>query len=109
MLAVVVCVSAMSLSGCAGPRSRLPRTIPGKAPVYPADSHMVFNPDWSDMPLVDVPRSDWPATYASNNSDGEMITFSERINDNPSEYGGLGQRDNYSRRFYSTRTGQIRR
>lgn len=66
---------------------------------------MVFNPDASNLPVTDVPRADWPATYGRDTS-VEDIAFTERIIDRPAEFNG--QRDHYSRRFSSKRTGRIR-
>jgi len=106
ILMAVASASLVTLNGCASQQPRRKRAIPGKAPVYPADSHMVFNPDWSGLPVVDVPRADWPVAYGAQVG-REETAFRERIIDRPAQFNG--QRDQYTRRFSSTRHGRIHR
>lgn len=71
-----------------------------------AHANVIFNPDFVQLPPQFVGRADWPATTAFQ-ATGETVDYRESIIDN--DNGAFGSRDDYRRRFYSTRVGrQIR-
>lgn len=103
-LFVVAVAATLVVSGCASHKSDRRRTVPGKAPGYPADSHLVFDPGARYIPFVDVRRGDWPAA-AAHDTRGETIEYSERLTDRQGQFGHDG--DYLVRRFRSVRTGRI--
>jgi len=105
-LFVVAVAATVAVGGCASNKSDRSRAVPGKAPGYPADSHLVFGPDADFVPFVDVPRADWPAV-AAQRVRGETIEYSERLTDRQGQFGG--DRGYLVRRFRSVRTGRIER
>jgi len=105
-LVVALVATLLVAGGCVSGNAKKRQTVPGKAPCYPADSHLVFNPAESHVPLVDVPRSDWPVASGSRVR-GDTIEFSERLTDRQGQFGH--DRDYLVRRFRSVRTGRIER
>ena len=105
-LAVAAIVVGLVAGGCASHKADRSRTVPGKAPGYPPDSHLVFNPETSFVPLADVRRADWPGV-AARGARGETIEYSERLTDRQGQFGH--DRDYLVRRFRSVRTGRIER
>jgi len=93
--------SASALSCAAKQRPVIyvtPRDLP--------ESHVLFNPESTGVPLVDVPRDTWLETVVYSNPH-ESIEYREVIRDRS---GWLwGQNDYYNRRFESKRSGFSRR
>ncbi len=98
--------ATLVVSGCTSHKSDRRRAVPGKAPGYPPDSHLVFGPGAGMVPFVDVPRADWPAA-AARGARGETIQYTERLLDRQGQYGH--DQDYLVRRFRSVRTGRIGR
>ena len=68
--------------------------------------NILFNPEWTGLPVSSVTRTDWPSTVAFS-SLYEGVEYRETILD---RQGGFGSdRDYLYRRFYSVRTGRARR
>ena len=98
--AVLLLLTASLLTGCTATgrmssSSRLPA------------SYTIFNPDWNRLPLVSVPRADWPVTTAFSKL-GESIEYRETIIDWQGRFAGARDQ-RYYRRFESVRTGRARR
>ena len=69
-------------------------------------SHLLFNPGLNSPFGSIVERSDWPSTTAYPGH-GESVSFRATLHD---QHGGHDSgRDRYYRRFYSVRTGTVRR
>jgi len=68
----------------------------------PSDA-LLFNPAWTGLPSVDVPRQDWPSV-AKLDPTAEVIDYQETIVD---QQGLLNSyRDRYYRRLDSVRAGR---
>ncbi len=78
---------------------------PGPAQI--AEKHLIFNPEWTNIPPEYVARSDWPSTAALSVL-GEEIAYRETIIDRQGRSTG-GRDQTYYRRFYSVRTGRAGR
>ena len=88
-------MAAFVMTGCTTHRYKTTIT-------YAPDTHLIFNPEWTGIQNVDVPRSEWPITTAYYTS-GEVVEFRETITDIQGR-SGLGQ-DQMYRRFQSVRRG----
>ena len=83
-------------AGCARPeRDALARSMPAK--------DLLFSPPWTGLSTVNVARSVWPSTVASQ-AIGEIVDYQETIID---RQGWIDlQQDFYYRRFDATRSGR---
>ncbi len=93
-LAVPLLVAGCSASG----RIARPVLIPVK--------HLLFNPEWTDLPVLFVGRENWPSTPAFSTS-GETVNYRETIYDRQGDF-AFG-RDYLRRTFHSVRTGHAKR
>ena len=75
-------------------------------PSYIAERHLLFNPEWMDLPVGYVARSDWPSTVAFSTI-SEAVEYRETIIDWQGRFGA--DSDRLYRRFGSVRTGRALR
>ncbi len=95
-MGILVAFVAMASTGCAC--SDKPRRMASRQP-----EHLIFNPEWTKIPSVDVPRENWPSTSMAGD-DSVLVEHEVIIVD---RQGGLGhQPDRLSRRFHSVRRGR---
>lgn len=88
------------IGGCSG-------YVRSARPHYVKMNHAIFNPEWTQIPVTAVARSDWPSTAAYSGS-GEEVEYRETIIDWQGRFGG-SREQLYYRRFDSVRTGVVRR
>lgn len=99
---VATALGALALlpsGGCASSKS----VQPG---IHFAQSHIIFNPYWTGIPLSSQMRSEWPSTPAFR-PQIESIEYREHYYDIPAP--SHSAQDYTYRRFTSVRTGRIRR
>ena len=94
-----LCLLIMTITvatGCARlERHTFTRSVPAK--------DLLFSPPWTGLSTVNVARSAWPSTVASQPI-GEIVDYQETIID---RQGWIGvQQDFYYRRFDAIRTGR---
>jgi hypothetical protein len=86
-------------AGCARPqRDTLARSGPAK--------DLLFSPSWTGLSTVNVARSAWPSTVASQ-AIGEIVDYQETIIDRQGWTDS--QQDFYYRRFDAIRSGRSHR
>ena len=90
---------ALSATGCARQASQAYQHAP-------PTRHLLFNPEWTGLPLVFVPRSDWPETFGYE-STPQTIAYQETIYDRQGRF--HNDEHSYYREFDSVRVGYIRR
>ena len=87
---------ATTLAGCATPvRTTGLAHIPEK--------NLIFNPEWTGLPVLEVARASWPSTAAFS-SLVEQIDYRETIIDRQGSFGH--DLDFLYRRFDSVRSGR---
>ena len=72
-----------------------------------AEKNLIFNPDWTRLPVFDVAREDWPFT-SSVWHNGETTEYRETIIDRQGRF-LYHPECHYYRRFDSIRTGRLHR
>ena len=93
-MALLALIATM-LTGCVSPKA-----VPAIS--YAPDTHLIFNPGWTGIPTLAVPRSSWPSTTTYQTS-GEDLTYRETTIDIQGQFGFNSDRT--YRRFYSVRRG----
>ncbi len=101
MFATLLLLLAMPIiDGCSvSARTARPRTV--------KMNNAIFNPEWTQIPVSAIARSDWPSTDAFS-AHGEEVEYRETIIDWQGRF-GRSQDQVYYRRFDSVRTGRARR
>ena len=100
-IATIVMLFAMTAAtGCSTTAGRADQT-------FVSETHLIFSPEWTGLPLAEVGRSNWPATIARLQP-GEDLDYRETIIDRQGRLPYNVDRD-YYRSFTATRTGRTRR
>ena len=75
-------------------------------PTHVAEKNLIFNPDWTGLPVFNIARTAWPTTIGRWDT-GEMIEYQETIVDRQGRF--INQPDFHYRRFDSVRSGRLHR
>ena len=95
-LVVALSLMAAACAGCGTPSRHV-------AMRYAPSDALLFNPSWTGLASVNVPRQDWPSV-AKLDPTADVFDYQETIVD---QQGLLNShRDHYYRRFDSVRAGR---
>ena len=72
------------------------------------DSHLIFNPEWTNAPFGTIARADWPIAHVYDSSN-ETVRYRTTTIDRQTQSGSRGARDQFTRTFRSIRRGSARR
>lgn len=104
--ALATCTGLAALaSGCANGHGSIRSNAIDQVAMIP-DTHLIFNPDWTQIPPLVFRRSEWPIAYGYDRGD-EIVDYRETFYDRQRQNGR--SRDQFTRSFYSVRRGRARR